>query len=180
MLVVYGHARDFVAMLICHNHRIPFESSVVVISKFLGDDNRVSFGIFGISESPPRLIFEKFESVAITNMEEIARHPNLLVGAEIWPPMQDFDTRWIARVKLRGIGRRRLFIVPHPPNADMANTVLPAEYAEIRIEAAHKSRYQREVLIGVSQSDEIRTRLGHRLEGFGSDRHYSARRDMID
>jgi|SRR6516225_9856986 hypothetical protein len=68
----YGHARDFGAMLINDNHEISRPG--LILSESPGNDGRESFGIFGIREPAPDLIFEN--SVAVTNVDEIARHPS--------------------------------------------------------------------------------------------------------
>jgi hypothetical protein len=63
-----------------------------------------------------------------------------------------------------------VIIVPHQGGHGKGRALQPPKNAEIRTEAAHKPRYQREVLIGVFQSDEIRATLGDRLERSGVDR----------
>jgi len=55
-----------------------------------------------------------------------------------------------------------------------------AKNAEIRIEAIDKARYQRHIVVGILQPDEIGAALGDCLEGFGCDRHRGPSRNEID
>jgi|SRR6516162_3804743 hypothetical protein len=71
---------------------------------------------------------------------------------------------------------------PTRPRASGAGLIpsYDAENAEIGTETVHQPRYQREVIIGVFQSDEIWTTCGEGLKRFDGDRHRSAPRYMID
>jgi hypothetical protein len=69
---LYGHARDFVAVLVYNNYRMPVSGVVLnVLGKFLGNNSRMSFSFFRIRESSPDFIPVEFP---IAGVEIVSRH----------------------------------------------------------------------------------------------------------